>query len=183
MKCIDTELPGVIVIEPTVHGDERGFFFEAYHRERFLMHGLPTDFLQTNVSRSARGVLRGLHHQWPKPQGKLVWVMEGSVFDVAVDIRQGSPTYGRWYAAELSAENHRMMFVPPGFAHGFCVLSEYATFAYMCTHTYDRSGDRAIAWDDPQIAVEWPITDPSLSDRDRSAARLSDIPADQLPEY
>ncbi len=183
MKFIDTDLPGVVVIEPAVHGDERGFFYEAYHRERFRMHDLPAEFVQTNVSRSAKGVLRGLHHQWPKPQGKLVWVVEGSVFDVAVDIRRGSPHFGRWFGTELSVGNHRMMYIPPGFAHGFCVLSDYASFAYMCTQTYDRAADRAVAWDDPGIAVDWPIAQPSLSDRDHVALRLDEIPLEHLPEY
>ncbi len=183
MKFIESELPGVVVIEPAVNGDERGFFFEAFHRERFRMHGMPTEFAQTNISRSAKGVLRGLHHQWPKPQGKLVWIVEGSVFDVAVDIRRGSPHFGRWFGAELSADNHRMMYVPPGFAHGFCVLSEHATFSYMCTQTYDRTGDRAIAWDDPEIAIDWPVVDPSLSDRDFAALPLREVPPDHLPDY
>ncbi len=182
MKVIASELPGVSIIEPAVHGDERGFFFEAYHCERFAMHGLPTEFPQTNVSRSVKGVLRGLHHQWPKPQGKLVWVLEGSVFDVAVDIRRGSAHFGRWFGLELSAENHRMLYVPPGFAHGFCVTSEYATFAYMCTQTYDGKADRSIAWNDPRIGVDWPIQSPSLSPKDLAALPLSDIDLEHLPE-
>ena len=124
MKVLDTPLPGVKLIEPAVFGDARGYFFEAFNRGRFAEHGLPTDFPQANTSRSARGVLRGLHHQWPKPQGKLVWVLEGSVFDVAVDIRRSSATFGQWFGAELSVDNHRMMYVPPGFLHGFdCVTA------------------------------------------------------------
>jgi len=182
MKCIDTLLPGVIQIEPSVHGDERGFFFEAFHRERFAMHGLPTEFNQTNVSRSGKGVLRGLHHQWPKAQGKLVWVLEGSVFDVAIDIRRRSSHFGRWFGVELSAQNHRMLYLPPGFAHGFCVTSEFATFAYMCTQTYDGKADRSIAWNDPQIGIDWPVATPSLSAKDLAALPLDEIPPEHLPE-
>jgi dTDP-4-dehydrorhamnose 3,5-epimerase len=183
MKTIETALPGVMLIEPAVFGDERGFFFEAYNRGRFAATGLPTDFPQANTSRSARGVLRGLHHQQPRPQGKLVWVVEGSVFDVAVDIRRGSPHFGRWFGAELSVANHRMMYVPPGFAHGFQVLSEHATFCYLCTELYDGSCDRSIAWDDPDIGIMWPIAQPLLSAKDKLASRLADVSADLLPEY
>ncbi|MFO1495947.1 MAG: dTDP-4-dehydrorhamnose 3,5-epimerase [Lysobacterales bacterium] len=181
MKRIETSLPGVVILEPTVYGDARGWFFEAFQRERFAAAGLPVDFVQTNVSRSARGVLRGLHHQWPQPQGKLVSVLEGSVFDVAVDIRQGSATFGRWFGAELSVDNHRMMYIPPGFAHGFAVLSDYAVFSYQCTALYERSADRSIAWNDPDIAVAWPISDPLLSDKDRQARPLREQPAEALP--
>jgi dTDP-4-dehydrorhamnose 3,5-epimerase len=183
MKLIETSLPGVVLFEPAVFGDERGFFFEAWNRERSAAFGLPLDVAQANVSRSARGVLRGLHHQWPNPQGKLVWVLEGEVFDVAVDIRRGSPHYGRHFGALLSASNHRMMYVPPGFAHGFQVTSEHATFCYLCTATYQREHDRALAWNDPDLAIEWPLAEAQLSAKDQAAPRLRDIPADQLPEY
>lgn len=183
MNCLPTALPGVIVIEPKVHGDARGFFFEAFQRQRFAEAGLPTEFPQANVSRSAHGVLRGLHYQWPKPQGKLVYVLEGEVWDVAVDIRPGSPHRGRWFGTELSADNHRMMYVPPGYAHGFVVLSEYATFSYLCTELYDPSCDRALAWDDPECAVAWPLTNPELSPRDRTAPQLCAIDPQLLPEY
>jgi dTDP-4-dehydrorhamnose 3,5-epimerase len=183
MKTLTTTLPGVLVVEPAVFGDERGFFFEAYNRDRFAAAGLPTDFPQANTSRSARGVLRGLHHQRPRPQGKLVWVVEGSVFDVAVDIRRGSPHFGRWFGAELSVANHRMMYVPPGFAHGFQVLSEHATFCYLCTELYDGASDRSIAWNDPDIGIMWPIAQPLLSAKDKLASRLADVSADLLPEY
>lgn len=181
MKLVETSIPGVVVIEPAVHGDSRGYFFEAYNRARFAAAGLPTDFPQANTSRSARGVLRGLHHQWPRPQGKLVWVVEGSVYDVAVDVRRGSPTFGQWYGVELSADNHRMIYVPPGCLHGFQVTSEYATFSYLVTELYDPSCDRSIAWDDPDIGVQWPIAEPQLSAKDRSAPRLREVPPDQLP--
>lgn len=182
MKLLPTTLPGVALIEPAVFGDDRGFFFEAFNRDRFAAAGLPTDFPQANTSRSARGVLRGLHHQLPRPQGKLVWVVEGSVFDVAVDIRRGSPHFGRWFGAELSATNHRMMYVPPGFLHGFQVLSEYATFSYLCTALYDATCDRSVAWNDPDIGIDWPIAEPVLSGKDRIAPRLADVAPDHLPE-
>ncbi|MCB1612272.1 MAG: dTDP-4-dehydrorhamnose 3,5-epimerase [Lysobacterales bacterium] len=182
MKVLDTPLPGVKLIEPAVFGDARGYFFEAFNRGRFAEHGLPTDFPQANTSRSARGVLRGLHHQWPKPQGKLVWVLEGSVFDVAVDIRRSSATFGQWFGAELSVDNHRMMYVPPGFLHGFVVTSEYATFSYLCTELYDASCDRSVAWNDPDIGVEWPTQSPLLSGKDQQAPRLKDVALHDLPE-
>ena len=182
MKVLDTPLPGVKLIEPAVYGDARGYFFEAFNRGRFGEHGLPTDFPQANTSRSARGVLRGLHHQWPKPQGKLVWVLEGSVFDVAVDIRRSSATFGQWFGAELSVDNHRMMYVPPGFLHGFVVTSEYATFSYLCTELYDASCDRSVAWNDPDIGVEWPTQSPLLSGKDQQAPRLKDVALHDLPE-
>lgn len=182
MKLLPTTLPGVALIEPAVFGDDRGFFFEAFNRDRFAAAGLPTDFPQANTSRSARGVLRGLHHQLPRPQGKLVWVVEGSVFDVAVDVRRGSPHFGRWFGAELSAANHRMMYVPPGFLHGFQVLSDNATFSYLCTELYDASCDRSVAWNDPDIGISWPIAEPVLSGKDRIAPRLADVAPDHLPE-
>ena len=182
MKVLDTPLPGVKLIEPAVYGDARGYFFEAFNRGRFGEHGLPTDFPQANTSRSARGVLRGLHHQWPKPQGKLVSVLEGSVFDVAVDIRRSSATFGQWFGAELSVDNHRMMYVPPGFLHGFVVTSEYATFSYLCTELYDASCDRSVAWNDPDIGVEWPTQSPLLSGKDQQAPRLKDVALHDLPE-
>lgn len=183
MKLLPTLLPGVALIEPAVFGDDRGFFFEAYNRDRFVAAGLPGDFPQANTSRSARGVLRGLHHQWPKPQGKLVWVVEGAVFDVAVDIRRGSPGFGRWFGTELSVANHRMMYVPPGFLHGFQVISDHATFCYLCTELYDPACDRSVAWNDPDIGVTWPIAEPQLSGKDRGAPRLADVPAELLPEF
>ncbi|GMU42305.1 MAG: dTDP-4-dehydrorhamnose 3,5-epimerase [Xanthomonadales bacterium] len=181
MKLVETTIPGVVVIEPVVHGDSRGWFLEAYNRERFAAAGLPTEFPQANTSRSARGVLRGLHHQWPKPQGKLVWVVEGAVWDVAVDVRRGSATFGQWYGVELSADNHRMIYVPPGCLHGFQVLSEYATFSYLVTELYDPACDRGIAWNDPDIGAHWPLPEPILSAKDRAAPRLRDVPAEWLP--
>ncbi|KGI78488.1 dTDP-4-dehydrorhamnose 3,5-epimerase [Oleiagrimonas soli] len=183
MKRIDTDLPGVCVLEPKVFGDTRGFFYESYNRDTFAAQGLALDFVQSNVSRSARGVLRGLHYQWPNPQGKLVSVLEGEVYDVAVDIRRGSPTYGRWAAAVLSAENHRHFWIPEGFAHGFCVLSEHATFTYQCTALYDAKADASIRWNDAALGIDWPISEPQLSDKDQRAPLLADVPSDRLPVF
>lgn len=183
MKIIKTPLPGCLVIEPVVHGDARGFFYESFHAGKFAAAGLDLAFVQTNVSRSAQGVLRGLHYQWPHSQGKLVSVLEGEVYDVAVDIRRGSPTFGQWAAAVLSADNKRHFWVPEGFAHGFAVLSEQATFVYQCTALYDREADAGIRWNDAQIGVDWPIAQPSLSDKDQRAPFLSDVPPERLPVH
>jgi dTDP-4-dehydrorhamnose 3,5-epimerase len=183
VKIVKTELPGCVVIEPAVHGDARGFFYESFNKQRFADAGYALEFVQSNVSRSARGVLRGLHYQWPNPQGKLVSVLEGEVYDVAVDIRVGSPTFGRWAAAILSAQNKRHFWVPEGFAHGFAVLSEYATFVYQCTALYDRASDAGIRWDDAALAIDWPVAEPSLSDKDTKAPFLADVPHDRLPTY
>lgn len=183
MKVIQTALPGVVVIEPQVHGDARGFFYESYNAEKYKTSGLDLKFVQSNVSRSAHGVLRGLHYQWPNPQGKLVSVLEGEVYDVAVDIRAGSPTFGRWAAAILSADNKRHFWVPEGFAHGFAVLSEFATFTYLCTALYERAADASIRWNDAEIAVDWPLSAPLLSEKDERAPFLRDVPPEKLPRY
>ncbi len=183
MKRIDTDLPGVCIIEPQVFGDARGFFYESYHRDKYADLGIDRQFVQSNVSRSARGVLRGLHYQWPHPQGKLVGVLEGEVYDVAVDIRHGSPHFGRWTAVMLTAENKRQLWIPEGFAHGFCVVSEVATFSYQCTALYDHAADAGIRWNDGDIGVDWPVGDPQLSAKDAKAPFLADIAADKLPEY
>lgn len=183
MKVIQTALPGCAVIEPRVFGDGRGFFFEAWNSERFNEQGLPSSFVQSNVSSSSRGVLRGLHYQWPRPQGKLVSVLEGEVYDVAVDIRRGSPTFGRWEAVVLSAENKRQFWIPEGFAHGFAVLSETALFSYLCTDVYVPEADAGIRWNDADIAVDWPISQPLLSTKDEQAAFLKDVAEDRLPVY
>lgn len=183
MKVIGTVLPGCVVIEPAVFGDERGFFYEAWNAQRFRAAGLDLRFVQSNVSSSARGVLRGLHYQWPNPQGKLVSVLEGEVYDVAVDIRRGSPTFGRWEAAILSGENHRHFWIPEGFAHGFAVLSERAVFSYLVTAHYDKAADASLRWDDAQFAIDWPIGDPVLSEKDARAPFLADVPAERLPVY
>ena len=183
MKVVPTELPGCVVIEPAVFGDDRGFFFETWNADRYAEHGLPTRFVQSNVSSSARGVLRGLHYQWPNPQGKLVSVLEGEVYDVAVDIRHGSPTFGRWEAVVLSAENKKQFWIPEGFAHGFVVLSERAIFSYLCTAQYDRQADAGVRWDDAAIGIDWPVSSPLLSEKDAKAPFLAEVAAEQLPTY
>jgi dTDP-4-dehydrorhamnose 3,5-epimerase len=181
LKATPLELPGLLLLEPKVFGDDRGFFMELYHAKRYAELGIPGPFVQDNYSRSGRGTLRGLHFQEPQGQGKLVQVLAGSVYDVAVDVRKGSPTFGKWAAAELSAENRRQLWIPPGFAHGFCVLSESADFHYKCTTLYAPETERAIAWNDPDLAIPWPAREPVLSGKDARAARLKDAPV--LPEY
>jgi len=183
VKLIASSLPGCMVVEPAVFGDSRGFFFETWNAERYAEQGLPGNFVQSNISSSARGVLRGLHYQWPRPQGKLVTVLQGEVYDVAVDIRQGSPTFGRWEAFILSGDNRRQLWIPPGFAHGFAVLSDTALFNYLCTDVYVKEADAAIRWNDADLAVDWPISAPSLSAKDEQAPFLKAIPADRLPVY
>ena len=183
MKIIETKLPGAVVIEPSVFGDSRGFFFESWNAERFGAHGLPTKFVQSNVSSSSKGVLRGLHYQWPRPQGKLVSVLEGEVFDVAVDIRRGSPTFGKWEGVVLSADNKRQFWIPEGYAHGFLGLSERVVFTYLCTDVWVKEMDSGIRWDDPQFGIEWPLIAPLLSDKDANAPLLVDIAEDRLPVF
>lgn len=183
MKIIETALSGSKVIEPAVFGDERGFFFETWNKARFSELGLPSTFVQSNVSASAKGVLRGLHYQWPHPQGKLVTVLDGEVYDVAVDIRRGSPSFGRWEAVILSAENKRQFWIPEGFAHGFAVLSDRALFSYLCTDVYMKEYDSSLRWNDSDIAVDWPLGLPILSAKDENAPFLKDIAEDRLPVY
>ena len=183
MRVIPTELPGCLLIEPRVFGDDRGYFYESWNQSRYAEAGLALNFVQGNVSRSAHGVLRGLHYQWPNPQGKLVSVLEGEVFDVAVDIRRGSPTFGRSTAVILSAENKRQFWIPEGFAHGFVTLTENALFSYLCTAVYDPVCDANIRWNDAELGIDWPISAPSLSGKDAVAPFLRDIPAGRLPTY
>lgn len=183
MKVHRSRLPGCAIIEPAVFGDARGFFYEEWNKERFLEAGIAFDVVQANVSRSVRGVLRGLHYQWPNPQGKLVSVLEGEVYDVAVDIRRGSPTYAQWQACVLSAENKKHFWIPEGFAHGFVVLSEVATFSYLCTAYYDKAADASLRWDDAQLAIDWPMRDVTLSDKDAKAPFLADVSVERLPVY
>ncbi|GAA3932560.1 dTDP-4-dehydrorhamnose 3,5-epimerase [Luteimonas lutimaris] len=183
MRLVETGLPGCVVIEPRVFGDARGEFFESFNSDKLAAHGLVPNFVQGNVSTSTRGVLRGLHYQWPKAQGKYVSVLDGEVWDVAVDIRRGSPTFGKWEAVLLTAENRRHLWIPEGFAHGFAVLSEKATFNYLCTQTYDREADAGIRWNDPALAIDWPVAEPILSDKDTRAPLLAEVPADRLPVY
>ncbi len=180
MRVIATELPGVLIVEPQVFADRRGFFLESYNQQRYAEHGIDVAFVQDNHSRSARGTLRGLHYQAPPGQAKLVRVVAGEVFDVAVDIRRGSPTYGHWVGVTLSAENHRQLYVPTGFAHGFCVVSESADFLYKVTSYYAPAEERGIAWDDPALGIEWPVQDPILSDRDRHHPPLAEAPREYV---
>ena len=181
MRTIETGIPGLLIVEPKVHGDARGFFMETWHASRYRAAGLPGQFVQSNLSRSGPGVVRGLHYQYPQPQGKLVSVLEGRVFDVAVDIRSDSPTFRQWAGVELSAENHRQLYAPEGFAHGFCVLGHTALLSYLCTAEYCAEYDAVVAWNDPDIGIRWPVRSPTLSAKDSNAPRLADIPAENLP--
>lgn len=181
MKVVELEIPGVLLLQPKVFGDARGFFFESYNAERYAEAGIALEFVQDNISRSKKGILRGLHFQEPQAQGKLVQALSGAVYDVAVDIRKGSPTFGRWVGAELTEENRHQLWVPPGFAHGFCVLSDSADFAYKCTALYAPQHEGAIRWDDPDVGVRWPIEQPVLSEKDAAAPFLRD--AKNLPVY
>ena len=177
MNIIPTSIPDVLIIEPDVFGDERGFFMESWHQQKFADAGLTMHFVQDNHSRSTQGILRGLHYQTKHTQGKLVRVTQGKVFDVAVDIRQSSPTFGQWAGVELSEKNHRMFWVPEGFAHGFYVMSESADFQYKCTDVYAPEHEHSIRWDDPAIGIEWPLVDgqhPQLSAKDSAGLLLKD---------
>lgn len=183
MRVLETKLPGVVIIEPRVFEDSRGYFLETWNEGRYTEAGLPGPFVQDNLSFSRRGVLRGLHYQNPDGQGKLVYVPYGEVFDVAVDIRIGSPTFGQWLGVQLSAENRRQLYIPEGFAHGFLVTSDNAWFAYKCTRLYDPSAEGGVLWNDPDIGIDWPDAEPILSGRDRAFPRLSDIIRTRLPVY
>ena len=182
MEVIKTELPGVLVVQPDVHQDDRGFFLETYHVEKYRAAGIPESFVQDNHSRSVRGTLRGLHLQVGRPQGKLVRVIEGEILDVAVDVRVGSPSFGKWVSVALSAQNFKQCFVPAGFAHGFVVLSETAQVEYKCTDIYEKKSEIGIAWNDPDLAILWGVGEPLLSERDRSHPRLAAM-RDRLPVY
>ncbi len=183
MNIIETRLTGVLLIEPKVFGDSRGFFLETFAEARYERAGIRGPFVQDNMSKSARGILRGLHLQNPQMQGKLVWVVQGSVLDVAVDVRVGSPTFGQSVAEELSEENKRQLWIPPGFAHGFCVTSENAVFVYKCTDYYAPEKEVGVAWDDPDLGIPWPIREPMISAKDRAHPRLKDIDPARLPRY
>lgn len=185
MNIIDTKIPELKIIEPRVFGDERGFFFESFQAERYAeLVGIRRPFVQDNVSRSSRGVLRGLHYQTEHTQGKLVSVLRGKVFDVAVDIRQGSPTFGQWVGVELSEENKRQFWVPEGFAHGFYVMSETADFTYKCTDYYHPEFEVSIRFDDPDIGIEWPYLEAlQLSKKDEAGERLNSLAPELLPTY
>jgi dTDP-4-dehydrorhamnose 3,5-epimerase len=183
MKTIKTGIEGVLIFEPKCHGDDRGFFMETWSRDRYADAGLEVDFVQDNVSSSSKNVLRGLHYQYPQPQGKLVQVLRGEVLDVAVDIRVGSPTFGKVETCLLSGENHRQFYVPEGFAHGYCVLSKMALFFYKCTDFYNAKTESGLLWNDPDLGIDWPINVPQLSAKDASLPFLKDIPQNRLPVY
>lgn len=182
MRFVAANIPGVVLVEPDVHRDQRGFFLETFHAEKYRAGGIGGPFVQDNHSQSVRGTLRGLHLQRTRLQGKLVRVIEGEIYDVAVDVRRGSPTFGRWAAATLSATNFHQWYVPPGFAHGFCVLSEIAQVEYKCTALYEPPDEIGIAWNDPALGIPWPIAEPLLSNRDQRHPSLAEqLPL--LPEY
>lgn len=180
MKTMTTPLEGLIIIEPQVFGDHRGYFLETHHQNRYRNDGIDRVFVQDNLSYSVKGTLRGLHFQINKPQAKLVQVLTGEVYDVAVDIRAQSPTFGKWFGIYLSEKNKRQMFIPEGFAHGFCVVSESAHFCYKCSNYYDRDDERGILWSDPGIGIEWPIKDPILSAKDSRFGSLLEFTPNQL---
>ena len=180
MKVSQTELTGVLIVEPDVFGDSRGFFMESWNQRRYGEQGVPTEFVQDNLSRSGKGILRGLHFQNPNPQGKLVSVLDGEVYDVAVDLRRESKTFGKWWGTTLSSVDKRQLYLPPGFAHGFCVLSESCLFHYKCTGYYDPKSEITLLWNDPEIGIQWPIEAPVLSEKDRKGLKLSEIPKERL---
>ena len=183
MNLIQTKLPDVLVVEPVVFSDDRGFFLETCNTVRYHKIGITAAFVQDNMSRSKKGVLRGLHYQLQYPQGKLVGVSNGEAFDVAVDIRTGSPTFGQWTGTILNDVNHRQMYIPPGFAHGFCVISDSADFIYKCSEYYHPEDEYGILWNDSDIAIKWPVEIPIISDKDSRNSNLSEIPSKLLPLY
>ncbi len=183
MKVISTSLKGVLLIEPSVFEDKRGFFMESYQQKKYMDSGIESNFIQDNLSCSVRGTLRGLHYQLPHAQAKLVQVIKGEIFDVTVDIRSGSPTFAKWAGVHLSGENRRQLYIPEGFAHGFCVLSETAIFTYKCSDFYSPDSERGILWSDPDIGVDWPVENPVLSDKDSKYVFLKDLPSQHLPVY
>ncbi len=180
MKVTRTKFDGVLLLEPNVHRDERGHFMEVWQRDRYRELGIQETFVQDNVSFSWRGIMRGLHFQAPRAQGKLVTCLHGEVFDAVVDIRKGSATFGEWFGCRLSLASGRQLYIPPGFAHGFVVTSDSASFLYKCTDTYDPHGQYSLLWNDPAIGIEWPVKDPVLSDKDRAAPRLAELDPNAL---
>lgn len=183
MKVTPLAIPEVVLVEPRVFDDERGFFLETYHEERYTAAGIAGRFVQDNVSSSRAGVVRGLHLQHPRAQGKLVQVLSGEVLDVAVDVRRGSPTFGRWVGMRLSGDNHHQLWVPPGFAHGFAVISDRALLAYKCTDRYAPEHELGVAFDDPALAIDWPVAAAMVSAQDRKLPRLRDIDPERLPRF
>ena len=182
MEVVQTELPGVVIVQPDVFRDARGFFLETYHVDKYRAAGIAEAFVQDNHSQSVRGTLRGLHLQLGRMQSKLVRAIEGEIYDVAVDVRLGSPTFGKWVGVTLSADNFKQCFIPEGFAHGFVVLSETAQVEYKCSNVYDPQAEIGIAWDDTDVGIRWPVSDPVLSVRDRMHPRLSEV-RDRLPVF
>ena len=180
MNVIPCNISGLLILEPKVFGDARGFFLETWNQRRYLEAGIKTPFVQDNLSQSRKGTLRGLHYQNPSPQGKLVSVWEGEVFDVAVDLRRSSPTFGKWHGLRLSSENKRQFYLPPGFGHGFVVLSETALFHYKCTEFYSPKDEITLRWNDPDIGIEWPTGQPTLSEKDAKGLRFRDVPGEKL---
>jgi dTDP-4-dehydrorhamnose 3,5-epimerase len=183
MRFISTSLPGVILIEPDVFKDDRGFFMETFHKKRYAESGIDRAFVQDNLSHSRQGTLRGLHYQLKNGQGKLIYAVTGEIFDVALDIRHGSPTFGKWAGIRLSDNNKKQLYIPEGFAHGFCVLSETADVIYKCTDLYTPGDEYGVFWADPEIGIDWPIKSPVLSDKDSKNEYLEKIPANHLPVY
>ncbi len=183
MKVTRARISDILIIEPERFTDQRGFFLEAYHAERYKANGITREFVQDNHSRSQKGVLRGLHFQHPWDQGKLIYVPRGRIFDVAVDIRRGSPSFGKWVGVELSDQNGKQIYIPEGFAHGFCVLSDEADVIYKCTALYNPEYEHGVLWCDPDIGIKWPISEPILSDKDKRNPILRDIQASYLPVY
>jgi dTDP-4-dehydrorhamnose 3,5-epimerase len=181
MTVTPLALPEVLLIEPVVHADARGHFLETWQASRYADAGIDVEFVQDNRSFSRAGVLRGLHYQWPNPQGKLVSVTAGRIFDVAVDVRRDSPRFGQWVGEELSAANHRQLWIPPGFAHGFAVVGDSAVVAYKVSGRYDRASEVTIRYDDPALAIAWPVTDPIVAEKDAAGRRLAEVPLDRLP--
>ncbi len=183
MNVLETTLPDVLIIEPKVFGDARGYFLETFQLKRYLGVGLPGEWVQDNLSCSAHGILRGLHLQNPYPQGKLVTVLKGRVYDVAVDVRLESPSFGQWVGVVLDDENKRQLYVPPGFAHGFVVMAEGTIFSYKCTEYYHPETEISIAYNDPDLGIQWPVDKPSLSKKDQDGIRLKDVPREKLVKY
>ena len=183
MNVKETKLPGVLILEPKVFFDDRGYFIETWNSARYEQAGIPGPFVQDNISFSKKGILRGLHFQYPQSQGKLIHVLSGEVIDVVVDIRVGSPTYSQWIGEVLSELNHKQIYIPPGFAHGYCVRSEAAHFSYKCTDFYNPATEHGIIWNDPDIGIEWPIAEPVLSPKDKLYPRLKDLQPESLPHF
>lgn len=183
MNVLPTDLDGVLILEPIIFGDHRGFFLETYQKQRYMEAGIDVAFVQDNMSFSMRHTLRGLHYQYPHGQAKLVQALQGKIFDVAVDIRYGSPTFGRWTGTVLTSENRRQLYIPEDYAHGFAVLSETALFMYKCSDYYAPEKEGGICWDDPELGIDWPVKSPTLSERDQGLSRLSDIDPNRLPTY